>query len=196
MEKKEIEDYISKLQKLEKELTDDDDDSEDIEYLSELDGLLANLHSDILNGYNKSNSEMVVKVKKMVPEATIPSYSKDGDAGMDLTAVSVEHTPDYISYKTGLSFEIPTGYVGLLFPRSSNSKKDLLLTNSVGVLDSGYRGEVEFRFKPILGGVSIYGVGDRVGQIMILPYPKIKMVESTELSNSERGSGGFGSTGL
>jgi dUTP pyrophosphatase len=87
-----------------------------------------------------------------------------------------------------------------LFPRSSNSKKDLLLTNSVGVIDSGYRGEVELRFKPIFNNksenISTYDVGDRVGQIMILPYPKIQFVETDKLSESERGDGGFGSTGL
>lgn len=200
MDKKDIENYIDKLKSIEKEISSEE--SEDISFMGELDALLNKLSSDISNSslVDKKFNGLEVKIKKLHENAVIPTYSKDGDAGMDLTAVSVEHTPDYISYKTGLSFEIPTGYVGLLFPRSSNSKKDLLLTNSVGVLDSGYRGEVELRFKPILNNklenISTYDVGDRVGQIMILPYPKIKFIESEELSSSDRGSGGFGSTGV
>lgn len=145
---------------------------------------------------------MQVKIKKLDPAAKIPKYSKEGDAGMDITAISVSYENDYISYKTGLAFEIPDGYVGLLFPRSSNSKKELILCNSVGVLDSGYRGEVEFRYKLVGNGTlaqgihNIYSVGDRVGQIIIIPYPTIEFVESEDLSDSARGTQGFGSTGL
>ena len=92
-----------------------------------------------------------------------------------------------------------------MFPRSSNAKTDLLLSNSVGVLDSGYRGEVMFKFKhtiligvdetPCLDEFRSYNVGDRVGQIIILPYPEIQFEEVEELSNTDRGTGGFGSTG-
>lgn len=141
-----------------------------------------------------------VKIKKLHKNAVIPSYAKEGDAGMDVTAVDVTYEKDYVSYKTGLAFEIPEGFVGLLFPRSSISKKELLLSNSVGVLDSGYRGEVEFRFKlvgngaPSSGIQNIYSIGDRIGQIMIIPHPTIKFIEVEELSESERGVGGFGST--
>jgi dUTP pyrophosphatase len=193
MEQNNLEDYINKLKQMEENLNDDE--SDDLSYVNELSNLLSALNTDV-------TIESIVKVpiKKLSPDAVIPTYSKDGDAGMDLTAVSKEITDDYISYKTGLSFEIPKGYVGLLFPRSSNSKKDLLLTNSVGVIDSGYRGEVELRFKTIPNGklenISTYNVGDRVGQIMILPYPKIQFVETDKLSESERGDGGFGSSGL
>ena len=78
-----------------------------------------------------------VKIKKLNENAVIPSYAKDGDAGMDLVATSEYYDDDgNIVYGTGLSFEIPKGFVGLLFPRSSNAKKDLILTNSVGVIDS------------------------------------------------------------
>jgi len=146
---------------------------------------------------------MNIKIKKLHPDAIIPTYTKEGDAGLDLTAVNVEFTSDYISYKTGLAFEIPKGYVGLLFPRSSNSKKNLLLTNSVGVLDSGYRGEVEFRYKLVANGKTLsedakynrYTIGDRIGQIIILPYPQIEFEEVEELSSTDRGEGGFGSSG-
>lgn len=141
---------------------------------------------------------MQVKIKKLHPDAVIPVYSKPGDAGLDLTATSISSDSyDNIVYGTGLAIEIPEGYVGLLFPRSSNSKTDLYLTNHVGVVDSGYRGELMFKFRPINGIVdaSIYAVGDRIGQLMILPYPSIKFVETDELSDSDRGEGGFGSTG-
>jgi dUTP pyrophosphatase len=144
---------------------------------------------------------MKVGIKKLHPDAVIPKYSKPGDAGLDLTVVDIEFTPRYISYKTGLAFEIPKGYVGLLFPRSSNCKKQLLLTNSVGVLDSGYRGEVEFRFKLAGNGVlpegelDIYNIGERVGQIIIMPYPEIEFVELDSLTETVRGEGGFGSSG-
>jgi dUTP pyrophosphatase len=93
--------------------------------------------------------------------------------------------------------EIPKGYVGLVFPRSSVRNQDLLLSNCVGVIDSGYRGEIQATFKKTNGLDSLkYNVGDRGAQIMILPYPQVKMNEVTELSNTERGDGGFGSTGV
>lgn len=146
-----------------------------------------------------------VRVKKLHPDAVIPEYAHSTDAGLDLTAVSVEYKNGAYIYGTGLAFEIPDGYVGLLFPRSSNCKKDLYLTNSVGVVDSGYRGEVKLIFKipdqrflntldyPVESNV--YDVGDRVGQLIIMPYPKISLIESDELSDSDRGVGGYGSTG-
>ena len=94
---------------------------------------------------------MIVRVKKLKNEAVVPSYAKEGDAGLDLVAVDknieTDGESEYVEYGTGLAFEIPAGYVGLLFPRSSISNKDLILSNSVGVIDSGYRGEVKFRFK-------------------------------------------------
>jgi dUTP pyrophosphatase len=141
---------------------------------------------------------MQVKVKKLHPDAVIPSYSKAGDAAMDLTAISVtkdEH--GNAVYGTGLAIEIPEGHVGLLFPRSSNSKTDLYLTNHIGVIDSGYRGEIMFKYRSIRGllDAKIYAKNERVGQLMILPYPRIELVESDTLSETERGDGGFGSTG-
>ncbi len=168
---------------------------------------------------------MNVNIKKLSENAVIPQYAKPGDAGMDVVATSINVTDKYIEYGTGLAFEVPEGYVMLIFPRSSNSKMDLLLANSVGVLDSGYRGELKLRFKrnyrienlpseatnneftttSILWGEDTkdyrinacdwYNVGDKVGQIMIIPYPQIEFNEVEELSETQRGSGGFGSTG-
>lgn len=144
---------------------------------------------------------MEIKIKKLHENAVIPSYSKYGDAALDLTATSKEFDKHgNVVYGTGLAFEIPKGFVGLLFPRSSNSKQDLILSNSVGVLDSGYRGEVMFKFKSTLWQGSYgfgcnYNVGDRIGQIIILPYPQIEFKEVEELTETERGQGGYGSTG-
>lgn len=138
---------------------------------------------------------MNVKIKKYNERAIIPSYANIGDAGMDLTCVSFNCTDDYIEYDTGLAFSIPIGYVGLLFPRSSNSKKDLLMCNSVGVLDSSYRGTVRFRYKQINNTNKLYDIGDRVGQLLIIPYPTIEFTQVDDLDETDRGVGGFGSSG-
>lgn len=142
---------------------------------------------------------MIVKIKKLNPKAQIPTYANPGDAGMDVTAVSVKYDENYTEYGTGLSFEVPEGYVMLIFPRSSISKKDMILANSVGVLDSGYRGELKLRFKNVCNSSKVerdlYNPGDKVGQIMIIPYPHIEFEDTDILSESKRGEGGFGSTG-
>ena len=137
-----------------------------------------------------------VRFKKLHTEAIIPSYAKPGDAGMDLTATSIIDEAFQVTYGTGIAVEIPGGYVGLIFPRSSIRKYQLQLSNSVGVIDSGYRGEIQFTFNKT-GGVPSkkYEVGDRIGQLIIMPFPTIIPIESNDLSDSERGTGGFGSTG-
>ena len=138
-----------------------------------------------------------VKIKRLSENAVIPCYAKDGDAGMDLVAIDKEDISiNQVKYFTGISMEIPYGYVGLIFPRSSVYKYGLSLSNSVGVIDSGYRGEIMVIFNKKFGlDLRNYKVGDRVAQIIILPYPQVMFVESEELSETERGSGGFGSTG-
>lgn len=143
-----------------------------------------------------------VKVKKLAENAVIPSYANPGDAGLDLTATSMDlDKQGNIIFGTGIAMEIPEGYVGLIFPINNVSKYDHILTNCVGVIDSGYRGEITFKFKPI-GRFNVmefepqsYEVGDRVGQIIIMPIPYVTLVESEELSESERGTGSYGSTG-
>lgn len=170
---------------------------------------------------------LIVKIKRLNENAVIPAYAHATDAGLDLVATS-KTIDEYgnVVYGTGIALEIPNGYVGLVFPRSSNSKKDLLLTNSVGVIDSGYRGEIMFKYVPtsslvvfhnladrlklvlhrefslsIIGSPVYrlhgkeYNIGDRVGQLIILPYPKVNFEEVEELSDSDRGTGGYGSTG-
>ena len=136
---------------------------------------------------------VVIKIKKIHPDAVIPKYAKPGDAGMDVVAIDREVTEKYVEYKTGLCLEIPEGHVCLIFPRSSVSKKDLVLCNSVGVLDSGYRGELILRFQKF--GDEIYDIGERIGQIMVVLYPIAEIEEVEELSETTRGEGGWGSTG-
>lgn len=140
---------------------------------------------------------MKVRIKKLHQDGVVPSYAKPGDAGLDLVAVSETWNDDntMVTYGTGLAVEIPEGYVGLVFPRSSISKTQLELANSVGVIDSGYRGEIMLKFRYNSEGM-VYDVGDRVGQLIILPYPSIEFEEVEELSSTDRGEGGFGSTGV
>lgn len=148
-------------------------------------------------------SKIDLKIKKLASNAIVPSYAKPGDAGLDLTAVA-KMADEYgnMCYKIGLAVEIPEGYVGLLFPRSSNSTKDLILSNCVGVIDSGYRGEIQVKFKKvhidnILNGKEkhYYNIGDRVAQLIIMQLPSVNIIETDDLSSTERGDGGFGSTG-
>jgi dUTP pyrophosphatase len=143
---------------------------------------------------------MEVRIKKLSENAVIPTYAKDGDAGMDLVATKIiSNTTFDVSYGTDLAMEIPNGFVGLVFPRSSIRKTRLQLSNSVGVIDSGYRGELQATFNKIITTIenqkNDYKVGDRVCQLMIIPHPTIEFNEVNELSNTERGEGGFGSTG-
>lgn len=140
---------------------------------------------------------MQVKIKKLNESAVIPKYAKSGDAGLDLTATWKQENSLYVEYGTGLAIEIPEGYVGLLFPRSSISKYHLSLANAVGVVDENFRGEICLRFKKTIDNSyeNIYNVGDKVAQLIIMPYPQIELVEVDDLSTTERGSGGFGSSG-
>ena len=150
---------------------------------------------------------MEVKIKKTHKDAVIPQYAHKGDAALDVTATSFHiDTDGNFVYGIGLAFDIPEGYYMQVLPRSSNAKKDLILSNGIGTIDSSYKGEVIFKFKPstrmkgslhiIPGMVKHYAIGDRIGQIIILPYPTIEFVEVDELSDSERGTGSYGSTGV
>ena len=150
---------------------------------------------------------MKLNIKKLNENAIIPKYAHNGDAGMDLVATSMKFKNGFLEYGTGLAMEIPKGYVGLIFPRSSISKTDLTLANCVGVIDSTYRGEICFRFKGAMRMIDLkdkkseiekeiyYEVGDRVGQIIIMPYPEVEFNEVKDLDDTERGEGGFGSSG-
>ena len=146
-----------------------------------------------------------LKVKKLDPRAVVPKFATEGAAGMDLTAITLdvvmaeggEYNPNRnkFVYGTGLAFEIPQGYVGLIFPRSSIHKTPMVLTNCVGVIDSDYRGEVKFVFSRNDLDGDVYGIGDRVGQLVLVQLPRIEVEEAETLSDTARGTGGFGSTG-
>ncbi len=137
---------------------------------------------------------MNVNIKRLHPKAVIPKYAKEGDAGMDLFVTEIKSKNKFdVTYGFGIALEIPEGYVGLIFPRSSIRNQDLILSNSVGVIDSGYRGEIQSTFKRT--GANRYEIGDKAAQIILLPYPSITFKEVEELSNTDRGQGGFGSTG-
>jgi dUTP pyrophosphatase len=139
---------------------------------------------------------MRIHFKKLVQEAQMPKFGKPGDAGADLVATTMSNHDDHLVYGVGLAVEIPEGMVGLVFPRSSIRQTDLFMANSVGVIDSGYRGEIFITFNVKKGATRWYQVGDRIAQFIIMPVPLVKYVEVDELSETERGIGGHGSTGV
>lgn len=144
---------------------------------------------------------MIVKIKKLRDNAVIPVKAHPSDAGFDLVAATdfeLDEDGNAVYY-TGLAFEIPEGYVGLIFPRSSITKKDQMIANGVGVVDSNYRGEVSVKCKMISPMAHeeylVYRKGERVAQMIIVPYPEIEFQEADELSETDRGANGYGSTG-
>lgn len=142
---------------------------------------------------------MKVKFKKLNSAAVTPTYAKSGDGCLDLTAITRLWDSDnkIWEYDTGVAVEIPEGYIGLVFPRSSIFKYDLMLSNSVGIIDSGYRNSIKFKYRQTDRTLfqNKFEVDERIGQLLILPYPKIELEEVKELSNTERGNLGFGSSG-
>lgn len=143
---------------------------------------------------------MEIKFKKLTENAVIPVRAHKSDAGLDLTCTKITTTLNearqlMLVYHTGLAVEIPEGYVGLLFPRSSVYKKSTIQTNCVGVIDSGYRGEIQAVYKVTTDTIpSVFQEGERFVQLVIVPYFDCDPVEAEELSESDRGEEGFGST--
>ena len=143
---------------------------------------------------------MTIKFKKLDPKAVEPRRATAGAAGFDMTATSSEickkgkwfKKTRFYRYHTGIALELPPGWTALAFPRSSIVKTGAILGNSVGVIDSDYRGEITFCFK---GKCPPYKPGDRIGQLVIVPVPGVVLEEAVELSETARGSGGYGSTG-
>lgn len=136
-----------------------------------------------------------IKFKKMNPNAVMPKQGTAGAAGFDLTAVSLKVTETTLKYDTGIAVEIPPGYVGLVFPRSSVCKTGLSLANGVGVIDQDFRGSISLVFYKGAELIEAYSYGDRIGQLLIVPIPAVEFMEVDELSETERGAGGYGSTG-
>lgn len=151
---------------------------------------------------------ITLKIRKVHPAAVVPRYAKPGDAGMDLTAVSAEFVePRKIKVDFGIQMEIPEGHVGLIFPRSSVQKTFCRLSNSVGVIDSGYRGNVmavfdvldvcpEGETDALVAAEKLYAPGMRCAQIIVMPYPHVNVEVAETLSETERGAGGYGSSGV
>lgn len=148
---------------------------------------------------------MEVKIKRLHPDAVIPAKAHASDAAYDLTAVSRSFDDDgNVVYGFGLALEIPEGYAGFIYPRSSICKYDLALTNSVAVIDANFRGEITAKFKSvpridqytgIAFGSRYYKKGDRIAQLIIRRVEPIEFVETDTLSETDRGTGGYGSTG-
>ncbi len=144
--------------------------------------------------------QMNIKFKRLTENAIAPVKAHATDAGFDLTCSSItteinERGQLIIVYHTGLAFEIPEGYFGAMVPRSSIANKTLTLTNCIGVIDAGYRGEVMAKMKATTDVIpAVYKEGERFAQLLILPVPDVQFEESTELSESDRGEGGYGST--
>lgn len=139
---------------------------------------------------------MKIRFKKLNPNAVAPVQGTPGSAGYDLTALTVSEDPTglpVIHYGTGIAVEIPKGYAGFIFPRSSCYKFGMDLTNCVGVIDSDYRGEVKAVFMDYYG--QGYKVGDRIAQMIIMPVPEVEFEQSEELTATFRGTNGYGSTG-
>ena len=139
---------------------------------------------------------MRIRVKKVHEKAVVPKYAHFGDACVDLVAATkwIDDHGNYC-YGTGLAMEIPSNHVGYIFPRSSISKTSMALRNAVGVIDSGYRGEIIIKFGETDGDKIEYKVGDRVAQFMIAPVLSINFLEVVNLPHSDRDVGNFGSSG-
>lgn len=140
---------------------------------------------------------IIVKIKKLNPEAKLPKKGSDGCQGYDVYATSKEfdEKTGCVIFGTGLSIEPPKGYGVFLMARSSIYKTPLLLANGVGLGDNDYRGEYKFVFRTVDRPKVNYEIGDRIGQLVFLPIPEVAFVESEDLTETDRGEGGFGSTG-
>lgn len=139
-----------------------------------------------------------MRFKKLTTTAITPTRGTPGAAGLDLYADEDAFIVDYSStmVRTGIAVEIPEGYVGLVFLRSSMGKAGVSMTNSVGVVDSDYRGELKLCLTYAIGnGGHFIKQGDRIAQLVVLPAPLYDPIEVDELSETQRGTGGFGSTG-
>ena len=144
---------------------------------------------------------MNVKIKYVNPEAKKPEYATDGSAGMDLSAVMDNPVTLRVGGRamipTGIALQIPEGYGGFVFPRSGLSyKKGISMANCVGVIDSDYTGEIKVVLHNISGHDYTVNPGDRIAQLVFMPVAKAELEVVEELAVTERGGGGFGSTGM
>lgn len=144
--------------------------------------------------YCESTKRNSVKFKLLSTNAKKPVRTSDEAAGYDMYAADIVETEDTIVYKTDVAIELPEGYAGFLMPRSSVVKTGMHLGNSVGLLDSDFRGNISFVFYK-RQNCTPYAIGDRVGQLVVIKLPNVVLEESEDLSETERGTNGFGSSG-
>lgn len=181
-EKKEIEEYVKKLKEIEDKLNnlDEDHDYNDDEFFETLENL--NDIQETLKSFEKPIkpkflSDINVKVKRTRDDAVVPFYSIENNTALDLTITNIiSETNKEITYGYGLAFEIPEGYVGLIFCKSSIKNYDLTLSNCVSIIHSGNKDEVTTTFnKYLMENINMYKIGDKPVQLLIIPYPKIKL---------------------
>ena len=144
--------------------------------------------------------KIALKIKKLLPEAKMPVYASEHAAGADLYALTdhvIRIGPNETAVvHTGLAAEIPEGYVGLICARSGlATKKGLAPANKVGVIDSDYRGEIQIGLHNLSAEPYTVQPGERIAQMIIMPYFAPVIEEVTSLTETDRGAGGFGSTG-
>ena len=141
---------------------------------------------------------VVVRVKRLSPEAQIPKAAREGDVAFDLYSI-IDHTlapGERYGVPTGIALEIPEGYEGQVRPRSGLALRDgISVLNAPGTIDSGYRGEVKTTLINLSDEPFQVTKGMRISQLAIRPVPEVEFMEVDELSDTERGEGGFGSTG-
>lgn len=141
-----------------------------------------------------------IAVKKLDDRAVLPTYGSEYAAGADLYAVCdcdiTVHAGETVFVHTGLSVEIPEGYAGLIYARSGLAcKRGLAPANKVGVIDSDYRGEIMVALHNHSAADQTISGGERIAQLVVTPFLKAEYSLADELSETERGEGGFGSTG-
>lgn len=139
---------------------------------------------------------MQLKVKRLDPRAVIPKYQSDGAACFDLVAITKDDYGNGTAlYSTGLAFDIPEGYVMLVYSRSGHGfNLNTRLANCVGVVDSDFRGQVMVKLVHDMG-YRMPDIGERVAQAMLMPVDQVEFIEVDELSETKRGTNGMGSTG-
>ena len=141
---------------------------------------------------------MRIRIKKLSENAVLPKYGSESAAGADLSALAgAEIAPGETALiRTGLALEIPEGYAGLIYARSGlASKRGLAPANKVGVIDADYRGEILVALHNHSSLPASIAAGERIAQLVVTPFLRVEFEESEELSDTERGAGGFGSTG-
>lgn len=137
---------------------------------------------------------------KVLTNASLPNYGSDSSAGLDIYSSNIEdiliEPGKIVPVPTNLAIEIPEGFFGAIYPRSSTGvKKNLMLANTVGIIDSDYRGEIKIFFYNFGEEAQVIKNNDRLAQLVIQPYNRVNVLKVDELSQTDRGEGGFGSTG-